>query len=323
MLEYIYICRHGFRSNWVDPSIKTSPTGMSRDPPLAAYGEAQAERLAAFLSSAETLSPYPVPERVFSSPFYRCIQTAAPAAKVLGNKGVCLEHGVMEWQVWLWLLGFCWADKAAQVLNRQTIVRPAPATVLSIDHVNLLSRFDRYIDRADLLVESWTSRVEEMGYTSVVIFAHAASVIALGRALTGDKTLHVSAGCASTSLYKRKSPEPHPSPPPTTPSETKKMGNHAGAGRHADVAGVGEWEIVWNGKADYLVNGVERDWSFRDVEINDGEVILDNGDQRPHQPDDELPVGLADGMEKYLRRGRPSPNSRAVDLDIIANKGKM
>lgn len=39
-------------------------------------------------------------------------------------------------------------------------------------------------DRADLFIEAWTGRVEEMGVKSVVIFAHAASVIALGRAVS-------------------------------------------------------------------------------------------------------------------------------------------
>ena len=41
-------------------------------------------------------------------------------------------------------------------------------------------------DRADLFVESWTSRVEELypEAKAVVIFAHAASVIALGRAVS-------------------------------------------------------------------------------------------------------------------------------------------
>jgi transcription factor C subunit 7 len=38
-------------------------------------------------------------------------------------------------------------------------------------------------DRADHFIEAWTSRVEEMGARCVVIFAHAASVIALGRAV--------------------------------------------------------------------------------------------------------------------------------------------
>lgn len=41
-------------------------------------------------------------------------------------------------------------------------------------------------DRADLFVETWTSRVEELypEARAVVIFAHAASVIALGRAVS-------------------------------------------------------------------------------------------------------------------------------------------
>ena len=40
-----------------------------------------------------------------------------------------------------------------------------------------------------------------------------------------------------------------------------------------EACGVGEWLAVWLGRADYLENGVERDWSFRDVEIRDGEVV--------------------------------------------------
>jgi broad specificity phosphatase PhoE len=39
-------------------------------------------------------------------------------------------------------------------------------------------------DRADLFVEAWTSRAEDMGLRTVVVFAHAASVIALGRAVS-------------------------------------------------------------------------------------------------------------------------------------------
>jgi hypothetical protein len=36
---------------------------------------------------------------------------------------------------------------------------------------------------------------------------------------------------------------------------------------------VGAWEAVFLGRADYLENGVERDWSFKDAVIVDGEVI--------------------------------------------------
>jgi hypothetical protein len=122
-------------------------------------------------------------------------------------------------------------------------------------------------------VEAWTSRVEDQykDVKCVVIFAHAASVIALGRAvclllclcirdpnideqLTGNKALDVSAGCATTSLYRRK----------TRDSTTTT---------HSSPCGVGEWVPVYLGRADYMQGGVERDWSFRDVLLAGGEVI--------------------------------------------------
>jgi hypothetical protein len=48
-------------------------------------------------------------------------------------------------------------------------------------------------DRADVFIEAWTGRVEEMGHKSVVIFGHAASVIALGRAVRSRPILLASA----------------------------------------------------------------------------------------------------------------------------------
>ena len=51
-----------------------------------------------------------------------------------------------------------------------------------------------------------------------------------------------------------------------------------GAGEEDDRSllrpcGVGEWDTVWLGRTDYLDSGPERDWSFRDVETVNGEVI--------------------------------------------------
>jgi hypothetical protein len=78
--------------------------------------------------------------------------------------------------------------------------------------------------------------------------------------LTGDKSLNVPAGCASSSLYKRKAPSS------SAESNTSK--------HNGDTAcGVGEWDAVWLGRADYLDNGLERDWSYRDVVVVDGEVV--------------------------------------------------
>jgi hypothetical protein len=40
-----------------------------------------------------------------------------------------------------------------------------------------------------MFIEAWTSRVEEMGVKCVVVFGHAASVIALGRAVRALRLL--------------------------------------------------------------------------------------------------------------------------------------
>lgn len=81
---------------------------MNRDPPvrlqvlsqatidhpqLAPYGLQQAQQLAAFLSRPDIERP----EGVFSSAFYRCIQTAEPTARSLGLGKIRLDHGVGEW----------------------------------------------------------------------------------------------------------------------------------------------------------------------------------------------------------------------------------
>ena len=76
--------------NWtIDPSTGKyyanipSPTGIDSDPPLASYGVKQAHQLATALTS---LSDPPI-SRIYSSPFYRCLETLQPTVERLG-KGV-------------------------------------------------------------------------------------------------------------------------------------------------------------------------------------------------------------------------------------------
>ncbi|WVF70217.1 hypothetical protein IAT40_005006 [Kwoniella sp. CBS 6097] len=309
MLEHIYICRHGFRSNWIDPSIRTGPTRMNRDPPLAAYGVEQAQILANFLADQSITSPYPTPELVFSSPFYRCIETALPTLQALGlhqqgggahsrtiagsskRAGIKLEHGVQEW---------------FSPVKEGTGLHPRPGSSNSLkqyfppnsldgiyESTVYASRLGETIhgvhDRADLFVEAFVGKIEELypEVKSVVIFSHAAAVIALGRALTGNRSLNIVAGTTTTSLYQRK-------PRSSTSNPSKNT-----------AVGVGEWDILWNGRADYLPKGVERDWSFRDAVIkDDGEVINDKGDgDKPGES--RYPEGLVEGGDRWLRRGRP------------------
>ena len=81
-VRWIYLTRHGFRGQFnLDLSSKTystriqSPTGIPNDPPLTAYGEQQAEQLGKWATTA-----HPPISKIYSSPFYRCLQTVAPTA---------------------------------------------------------------------------------------------------------------------------------------------------------------------------------------------------------------------------------------------------
>lgn len=85
-----------FRGNWtIDPKTGQyfthvpSPTGIASDPPLTAYGVRQAEQLATALA---TIKDPPI-TRIYSSPFYRCLQTLQPfveksGLKVKGDNGL-------------------------------------------------------------------------------------------------------------------------------------------------------------------------------------------------------------------------------------------
>ena len=56
-------------------------------------------------------------------------------------------------------------------------------------------------DRVDLFVEAWTARTEAGGARCVVVFAHAASVIALGRAVSvAGPACYISIYASSTSI---------------------------------------------------------------------------------------------------------------------------
>lgn len=60
---------------------------------------------------------------------------------------------------------------------------------------------------------------------------------------------------------------------------------------------------------------------------DDGHVIMDKGDGRPHEPSDELPLGLPKVFSKYL--SKPDPYTSVVmqaspaEVRGIAGHGKM
>jgi transcription factor C subunit 7 len=65
-----------------------SPTGIPTDPALTAHGVKQSEELGQHMSTL-----VPVPDVLYCSPYYRCLQTLAPGARRLFAEGKGLAGG--------------------------------------------------------------------------------------------------------------------------------------------------------------------------------------------------------------------------------------
>ncbi|PYH96740.1 hypothetical protein BO71DRAFT_374821 [Aspergillus ellipticus CBS 707.79] len=89
-LDTIYLTRHGHRLNWtIDYKTGTyhsqfpTPTGNPADPTLTSHGVRQSHELAAHFVGKDIA---PKPFRIYSSPFYRCLQTIQPTVEALKER---------------------------------------------------------------------------------------------------------------------------------------------------------------------------------------------------------------------------------------------
>ncbi|KAF4581868.1 Transcription factor tau 55 kDa subunit [Ophiocordyceps camponoti-floridani] len=257
-LEAIYVVRHGFRSNWlVDPatgvytSYIPSPTSIAADPALTSHGVRQAEELAAHLSTLE-----PPIEAVYSSPFYRCLQTVDPFVRLQGPRrplertggaarGIRLEHGIREWF-------------GAAPFRHPT---PAPPELLSDLFPAVDSGYQSAVvpdergetlaqlqERVATTLRALIRRSDAEGVRAVVLCTHAAVVIVMGRVLTACVPQTVDARdfhaytCGLT-VFRR----------------------HRHQDSHADETAaslVGGWRCVLDSDCSFLSGGQERGWRF-------------------------------------------------------------
>jgi broad specificity phosphatase PhoE len=84
----IWIVRHGARLDFHDPEWARTAS-RPHDPPLSSAGRGQAQKLALRLARARLV-------HLFSSPFLRCLETAAPIADRTGIE-IRVERGLCEW----------------------------------------------------------------------------------------------------------------------------------------------------------------------------------------------------------------------------------
>jgi transcription factor C subunit 7 len=274
----ILLLRHGHRLAWsLDPttgkysSSHPYPTKLPADPPLAAYGVRQAEEVGAHLEGLLGQVAKEGRLRIYSSLFYRCLETLRASVENLrrvveeheektGTKQKELlvrgERGVGEW------FGKAWFKQ------------PAPASAKRLkseffdwvdeDYESLVvpsewgERIDELHDRIRRALEAVVGDVdrefEEMGRggedVTLLICGHAAQIIASGRALTGqmpedlDEDDFQCYTCGISKFVRRKE-------------------------RSAGEGVAGGWDCVLNSDCEHLSSGAERGWHFHGDESFD------------------------------------------------------
>ncbi|KAF9512629.1 hypothetical protein BS47DRAFT_1376945 [Hydnum rufescens UP504] len=315
-LETIYIARHGFRLNFVTMEWK-SLTGLARDPPLASYGVSQAMELAQYFMS---LPVEQRPTAIFSSGFYRCLQTATPIAEAL-NIPLYVEQGCGEWystvtpgtglhprpgsasslQKYFPLIDSRWkptwypsrkGETLRELHNRTASFLRAFLARQDLASIPPSSPDSPAHDNADLATDV---QLELGKHKRILFLGHGASVIALAKELSGDMDMELRVGCCSlTTLVPKPNAQRSAIISSLSPSEVINAGGPKGN------ALLGQWDVVSKADASFLAGGVERDWGLEDV-VLDGQVVSEDGVPGTEgQDEDPKDAGLQVALPKAV-----------------------
>ncbi|KAL3451852.1 histidine phosphatase superfamily [Aspergillus insuetus] len=298
-LDTIYLVRHGNRNNWtIDLDNNTyipefpTPTGNPADPTLNASGIKQSYELAEYISGDGF---EPKPSLVYSSPFYRCVQTIQPVVEALNRKGgdaemrhlgvsVRVENGLGEW--------FGGIPFTLPPPSSATILKPHFPTCLRADpeadytpfvtppgcgetlaqlHDRVATTLAAIIAHADAEIDAIEAKLPpDSPRTSkaILVSSHAAPMIAMGRALTGqipkelsEKDFFVFTAGLSTFVRREKAPRLMSASAFEGPDNVPDWKGGKGIG--------GGWDCVINGDTSFLSEGAASGWHF------DGESSFD------------------------------------------------
>ncbi|KAH9946657.1 phosphoglycerate mutase-like protein [Amylocystis lapponica] len=262
MIETIYIARHGYRMNWVTNDWK-SETGLPRDPPLAAFGLTQAQELADYFL---TLPPEERPTAIFSSPYYRCLQTSRPTSATLGIP-IYVEHGLSEWYSPV-VPGSGLHPRPASAASLRSYFDEIDPSWSSVWYPSRKGEdVEQCHDRVNGCLKALIPEIERSfpdRHQRILLVSHAATIIALTRELLGSRELPLRVGCC------------------TLTEATRQKGS-------TEV--VGHWRAKRLADGSHLKEGSSRDWGFEDIVIMDGKVVNDPG-QPGSESDIDEPVGL-------------------------------
>ncbi|KAB8069104.1 phosphoglycerate mutase family protein [Aspergillus leporis] len=336
-LDTIYLTRHGHRLNWTI-DFKTgeyksqfpTPTGNPADPTLTSHGVRQSHELAEHLVTPE-FSPKPF--RIYSSPFYRCLQTIQPSVEALKERqrntpssiaigidreadfDVRIENGVGEWfgptsffehpspaspsTLKAHFPTLLASDPKAKY-NPHVIPSSRGETIAQL-HDRLATTLSGIITDVDAEIEALEASQPPSERTSkaILICSHAAPLIAIGRALTGnmpddseEEDFNVFTAGLSTFVRRGKTPSIDGS------AEQRELAPGTRVVRPGTKVpdwqggkGVGGgWDCAANGDCSFLSGGAERGWHFN------GEESFDTG---PMAPPSALPTSSQDTSTEW------------------------
>ncbi|KAJ5332700.1 hypothetical protein MYU51_015357 [Penicillium brevicompactum] len=326
-LDTIYLTRHGHRLNWtIDFRTGTyraqfpTPTGNPADPALTSHGVRQSHELAAHVSAAQF---HPKPFRVYSSPFYRCLQTIQPTVEELkrihetgessgsaDGLGLIDQHAKLDVRIenglgeWFGATDFF--DHPAHptteemsthfpTLLSQASVDQKPLLIPSTRGETITQLHDRVATAlegivadvdAEITALEETLPVEQRTSKSILICAHAAPLIAMGRVLTGrmpddSSEEDFNVFTAGLSTFRRRGVESAANSNKDSVSESRLANGttlirSSGSVPRWRGRGVGGgWDCIGNGDCSFLSGGAERGWHF------DGEENFQSGPMGP------------------------------------------
>ena len=169
MIENIYTVRHGSRLDFEDDNWKINAVRPD-DPPLSEKGMKQAVKTAEFLKNRGI-------RHIFSSPFYRTLQTAGVIASAL-NLRINVEDGLSEW------LNPLWFDDYPVILSQQE--REKEFDMIEKDYNSVVYPvFPEREENVDVFIriKQVLNKLIYSMLNTVLIVGHGATVSQIGRVL--------------------------------------------------------------------------------------------------------------------------------------------
>lgn len=281
----ILLLRHGHRLAWtLNPttgkysSNHPFPTGLPADPPLASHGVQQARETAKHLGNVLADIVKSDRLRIYSSLFYRCLETLRPTVETLLEiappNSLAREHlrvrgerGIGEWFGRAWFVQpkpadpfrlrkefFPWLDDGYE----SRVVPPEHGERIDPLHDRVARALAHIVQDVDEEYDKAGRGDEEV---TLLLCGHAAQIIASGRALTGqmpddlDEEDFRCFTCGLSKFVRRQVPGAGEA---YYDDDWRNSGGVAGG-----------WDCILNSDCSHLSQGEERGWHFHGDESFD------------------------------------------------------